>query len=92
MNRRKDTYRAALGRDQAGAGSRTPRATTLSSRYVRITIEVDPVVHRSVERWVRPPVALLTHTGAAALRLLTAVAARQSPPGARGSGQPEAAP
>lgn len=79
MNQRRDNYRAALGRSQAAAQPRTPRATTLSSRYVRITIEVDPAVRGTVERWARPPMALLTYTGTAALRMLTAVAARARP-------------
>jgi hypothetical protein len=84
MNQRKDNYRAALGRSQADPGPHTSNVTKLSSRYVRITIEVDPDVHRNVERWVGPPIALLANTGAAALRFLTVVAA-QSPSSDTGS-------
>jgi hypothetical protein len=76
MNQRKDNYRAALRRGQADQGPHTPKATTLSSRFVRITIEIDPDVQRNLDRWVVPPVALLTNTGAAVLRVLTGVAAK----------------
>ena len=80
MNQRKDNYRAALQRGQAEPGPRTPTVTTLTSRYVRITSELDPVVQRNLGRWVAPPVALLANTGAAAMRVLAAVVAR-TPPG-----------
>lgn len=76
MNQRKDSYRAALGRERGGQGSRGPKVTTVSSRYVRVTIEVDPDVHRRVARWVRPPFDLAVGTGAAALRALSALVTR----------------
>lgn len=78
MNQRKDNYRAALRRDQPDPGPHSPKATTLSSRYVRITIEIDPDVQRNLDRWVVPAVALLTNTGAAALRVMTAFAGPSS--------------
>lgn len=81
MNQRRDTYRAALRRDQAAPKPHALKTTTLSSRYVRITIEVDPAVRRTVERWARPPIDLLAYTGSAALRVLTAMAPKQPPPG-----------
>jgi hypothetical protein len=74
MNQRKDNYRAALQRDQTDPGPHTPKVTTLSSRYVRITIELEPDVQRTLDRWAVPAVVLLTDTGAAALRVLTAFA------------------
>jgi hypothetical protein len=77
MNQRKDNYRAALQRGQADPGPRTPNVTTLNSRYVRITIELDPEVQRNLDRWVAPPVTLLTNAGAAAMRVLTTVGARR---------------
>lgn len=76
MNQRKDSYRAALGRDRTGQGSRGPRVTTVSSRYVRVTVEVDPDVHRRVARWVMPPVGLAVGAGAAVLRALAALTGR----------------
>lgn len=76
MNQRKDSYRAALGRERDRQGARTPHATTVSSRWVRVTIEVDPDVRRTVARWVMPPVGLAVGAGAAALRALTALTAR----------------
>jgi hypothetical protein len=71
MNQRKDNYRAVLRRGQADPAPQTPKGTTLSTRYVRITIEFDPDVQRNLDRWMVPAVTLLTHTGAAALRVLT---------------------
>lgn len=82
MNQRKDNYRAALGRSQEDQGPRALKVTTVSSRYVRITIEVDPDVHRTLGRWVVPPVALIANTGAAALRLVTERVPRTAPPDA----------
>ncbi|WP_367318883.1 hypothetical protein [Streptomyces sp. HUAS ZL42] len=78
MNQRKDNYRAALLRGQAEPGPHTPRATTLRTRYVRITIEVDPEVQRILDRWTTPAVGLLTDTGAAALRVLTVFTDRKT--------------
>jgi hypothetical protein len=75
MKQRKDNYRAALQRGQADAQPHTPKVTTLNSRYVRITIEFDPELQRHLDRWTAPTVALLTNTGTAALRVLTAFAA-----------------
>lgn len=83
MNQRKDNYRAALARDRSDPPPPTRKVTTLSSRYVRITIEIDPDVQRGVERWVTPPVALLTSSGAAARRVLTAIAAKPPSSGSR---------
>lgn len=82
MNQRKDNYRAALGRSQADQEPRAPKVTTVSSRYVQITIEVHPDVHRMLGRWVMPPVALIANTGVAALRLLTELVPKTAPPGA----------
>ncbi len=83
MNQRKDNYRAALGRGQTEPAPHTPQVTTLNSRYVRITIEIDPDARRTVERWVAPPLALLAATGTAALRFLTAGGATSPDSGTR---------
>ena len=76
MNQRKDNYRAALRRSQTEPGPHTAKATTLANRYVRITIEVDPDVQRILDRWMAPTASVLTNTGAAALRVVTAFVAR----------------
>ncbi|MXM65906.1 hypothetical protein GR925_21250 [Streptomyces sp. HUCO-GS316] len=77
MNQRKDNYRAALRRGQADPVPHTPKPTTLSNRYVRITIELDPDVQRNLDRWMEPAVTLLTNTGATAVRVLTMLTARR---------------
>jgi hypothetical protein len=75
MNQRKDSYRAALqrGHEPSAAPPRSARATTLHSRYVRVTIEVDPALQRDLTRWVGPPVSTVLLAGSNAVR---AVAAR----------------
>lgn len=75
MNQRKENYRAALQRDQADPQPHSPKVTTLNSRYVRITVELDPELQRYLDRWTAPTVTVLTNTGTAALRVLTALAA-----------------
>ena len=82
MNQRKDNYRAALGRSQPDQGPRAPKVTTVSSRYVQITIEVHPDAHWMLGRWVVPPVALIANTGVTALRLLTKLVPKTAPPDA----------
>ncbi|MFG3659508.1 hypothetical protein [Streptomyces sp. NPDC047706] len=72
MNQRKDNYRAALRRGQAEPQPHTPKAATLNSRYVRITIELEPDLQRHLDQWTAPAVALLTNAGTAALRVLSA--------------------
>lgn len=81
MNQRKDNYRAALRRGQADPQPHTPKAATLNSRYVRITIELEPDLQRHLDQWTAPTIALLTNAGTAALRVLTAFT-----PGAPSSG------
>ncbi|MFG2947192.1 hypothetical protein [Streptomyces adustus] len=72
MTQRKNNYRAALHRDPAEPGSSPTRATTLSTRFVRITIELAPEAARSLDRWTAPAVTLLSHTRTTALHLLSA--------------------
>ncbi|MGW1067515.1 hypothetical protein ACWD4F_23725 [Streptomyces aureus] len=71
MNQRKDTYRAALQREPDDTAPRQARVARLHTRYVRVTIELDPAVPRELTRWVGPPLSALLRAGAAALRPLT---------------------
>ncbi|MFD5521811.1 hypothetical protein [Streptomyces sp. NPDC127066] len=71
MNQRKDTYRAALRREPETDPPRHAKVARLHTRYVRVTIELDPTLPDELTRWVRPPVSALLRVGAAALRPLT---------------------
>jgi hypothetical protein len=71
VNQRKDTYRAALRREPDTAAPRHAKVARLHTRYVRVTIELDPALPRELGRWVGPPVSALLRVGAAALRPLT---------------------
>ncbi|MEV6192929.1 hypothetical protein AB0M19_11070 [Streptomyces sp. NPDC051920] len=71
MNQRKDTYRAALQREPDPAAPRQAKVARLHTRYVRVTIELDPMLPDELSRWVGPPVSALLRVGAAALRPLT---------------------
>jgi len=70
VNQRKDTYRAALQREPDAAAPRHTKVTQLRTRYVRVTIELDPALPRDLTRWVGPPVSALVRAGAAVLRPL----------------------
>ncbi|QKV96294.1 hypothetical protein HUT19_35060 [Streptomyces sp. NA02950] len=71
MTQRKDMYRAALQREQDVAEPRSAKVTTLHTRYLRVTIEVDPDLRRDLSRWVNLPVSALVLVGATVLRSLT---------------------
>jgi hypothetical protein len=81
MNQRKDNYRAALRRDPVEPQPPAPRVTTLSNRYVRVTIELDADVQRRLGRWVTPAAALVTGTARTALGVVTALTDRVPPSG-----------
>ncbi|MEU5256351.1 hypothetical protein [Streptomyces longwoodensis] len=81
MNQRKDNYRAALRREPVEPQPPAPRVTTLSNRYVRVTIELDADVQRRLDRWVTPAAALVTGTARTALGVVTALADRVPPSG-----------
>ncbi|MCX5181703.1 hypothetical protein [Streptomyces sp. NBC_00268] len=70
MNQRKDTYRAALQRGPEVAAPRAVKVTQLHTRYVRVTIELDPALPRELTRWVGSPVSAILRAGAAVLRPL----------------------
>ncbi|MER5471069.1 hypothetical protein ABZX90_30515 [Streptomyces sp. NPDC002935] len=74
MNQRKDTYRAALQREPDVAAPRHAKVARLHTRYVRVTIELDPALPRELTRWVGPPVSAVLRVGAAVLRPLTGTA------------------
>lgn len=80
MTERKDRYRAALERGGESAArpsaARPARVTTLQSRYVSVTIEVDPDLEKSVTRWVGPPLSALVLAGTNVLRVVIDTAAR----------------
>ncbi|MEU0397266.1 hypothetical protein ABZ208_31740 [Streptomyces sp. NPDC006208] len=88
MTERKDRYRAALQRGEDTA-TRSSRIITLNSRYVRMTIEVDPDLQRDLTRWASLPVSALVLAGTTVLRTLTgtATAAPESAEGAPHSGR-----
>lgn len=58
MKERKDRYRAALQRG-GDIAARSSKIITLNSRYIRMTIEVDPDLQRDLTRWASLPVSAL---------------------------------
>ncbi|MEU2157708.1 hypothetical protein ABZ532_22330 [Streptomyces sp. NPDC019396] len=84
MTERKDRYRAAL--ERAGdSTARSSKVTTLHSKYVSVTIEVDPDLREGLMRWAGPPLSLLVLAGATVFRAVSDAAARLPlvPDGAR---------
>ncbi|WP_338674772.1 hypothetical protein V1460_18600 [Streptomyces sp. SCSIO 30461] len=75
MTERKDRYRAALERG-GDSTARPPKGTTLHSKYVSVTIDVDPDLREGLMRWVGPPVSLLVLAGATLLRAVSGATAR----------------
>ncbi|MFF3687254.1 hypothetical protein [Streptomyces sp. NPDC002187] len=74
MTERKDRYRAALQRG-GDTAARSSKIITLNSRYVRMTIEVDPDLQRDLTRWAGLPISALMLAGTTVLRTLTGAAA-----------------
>jgi hypothetical protein len=70
MNQRKDSYRAALQRGNDTPAPRSVKVTTLNSRYIRVTVEVDPALRQDVTQWITAPVSALALAGATVVRLL----------------------
>jgi len=82
MSQRKENYRAALGREQGDVcGPRSTKVTTLQSRYLRVTVEVDPDLQGDLTRWVGRPVSSVVLVGTTVLRTLAATVGRVSRPG-----------
>ncbi|MFI5525721.1 hypothetical protein [Streptomyces platensis] len=81
MSQRKESYRAALQRGQDVAAPRSAKVTTLQSRYLRVTVEVDPDLRGDLTRWVTWPVSSVMVAGTTVLRTLAATVGRVSRPG-----------
>ncbi|MER7665781.1 MULTISPECIES: hypothetical protein [unclassified Streptomyces] len=75
MTERKDRYRAALDRGRESA-ARPSKVTTLHTRYVSVTIEVDPDLQKGLTRWAGPPLSVLVLAGTSVLRAVADVAPR----------------
>ncbi|MEU5543305.1 hypothetical protein AB0G85_13070 [Streptomyces sioyaensis] len=80
MSQRKDSYRAALQRGQ-DVSAPQPTVTTLHSRYLRVTVEVDPDLRGDLTRCVGRPVSSVLFAGTTVLRTLAVLAGRVSRPG-----------
>lgn len=81
MSQRKDSYRAALQRGQDVSAPRPTKVATLQSRYIRVTLEVDPDLQGDLARWVGRPVSSVVLAGTGVLRTLVATVGRVSRPG-----------
>ncbi|MEX2971753.1 hypothetical protein [Streptomyces sp. C184] len=80
MSQRKNSYRAALQRGQ-DVSAPQPTVTTLHSRYIRVTVEVDPDLRGDLTRCVGRPVSSVLLAGTTVLRTLAVIAGRVSRPG-----------
>lgn len=74
MSRRKENYRAALQRGQDVSAPRSTKVTTLQSRYIRVTVEVDPDLRGDLTRWMGRPVSSVVFAGATVVRTLATTA------------------
>ncbi|ANZ14772.1 hypothetical protein O1L44_02170 [Streptomyces noursei] len=72
MSQRKESYRAALRREPDVSASPSTKVTTLRSRYIRVTVELDPDLRGDLTRWVGRPVSSVVVAGATVLRTLSA--------------------
>ncbi|MFG2396953.1 hypothetical protein [Streptomyces lydicus] len=82
MTQRRENYRAALRREQDDvSGPRSTKVTTLESRYLRVTVEVDPDLQCDLTRWVGRPVSSVVLVGTTVLRTLVDTVGRVSRPG-----------
>ncbi|MGW4562197.1 hypothetical protein ACWEN3_07200 [Streptomyces sp. NPDC004561] len=72
MNQRKDAYRAAMRPrpDTAEPSSPPRRVTALDTRYVKVTVELDPAFARDLTGWAGQPLSALVRVGEAVLRPL----------------------
>lgn len=82
MSQRRENYRAALRREQDDvSGPRPTKITSLQSRYIRVTVEVDPDLQSDLTRWVGRPVSSVVFAGTSVLRTLAATVGRATRPG-----------
>ncbi|MFF3766311.1 hypothetical protein ACFYYR_19825 [Streptomyces sp. NPDC001922] len=81
MSQRKESYRAALQRGQDVAAPRSTEVTALQSRYLRVTVELDPGLRGHLVRWVASPVSSVVVAGTTVVRTLVDTVGRVSRPG-----------
>ncbi len=81
MSQRKESYRAALQRGQDVAAPRSTNVTTLQSRYLRVTVEVDPDLRGDLTRWVAWPVSSVVAAGTTVLRTVATTVGMVTRPG-----------
>ncbi|MFS4094773.1 hypothetical protein [Streptomyces sp. AF1A] len=72
MNQRKDAYRAAMQRrpDTTAPSPPPRRVTALDTRYVKVTVELDPALARDLSTLAGPPLSALVRVSEAVLRPL----------------------
>ncbi|GAB7028685.1 hypothetical protein AB0G35_23740 [Streptomyces sp. NPDC021749] len=81
MSQRRESYRAALRREQHVSSPRSANVTTLQNRYIRVTVEVDPGLRGDLTRWLGRPVSSAVFAGTAVLRTLAVTVGCVSRPG-----------
>ncbi|MER6053273.1 hypothetical protein ABT168_38545 [Streptomyces sp. NPDC001793] len=92
MSQRKESYRAALRREQDVSAPRSTNVTRLQSRYIRVTVEVDPDLRGDLTRWMGRPISSVMLVGATVLRTLAATAGWVSRPGNQAASGPREVP
>ncbi|QHC24308.1 hypothetical protein [Streptomyces sp. GS7] len=92
MSQRKDSYRAALRREQDVSAPRSTKVARLKSRYIRVTVELDPDLRGDLTRWMVRPVSSVVLAGATVLRTLAATAGWVARPGDQAASVPREVP
>ncbi|MGW7023159.1 hypothetical protein ACWGGS_27960 [Streptomyces decoyicus] len=92
MSQRKESYRAALRREPDVSAPRSTNVTRLQSRYIRVTVEVDPDLRGDLTRWMGWPLSSAVFAGATVLRTLAATAGWVARPGGQASSAPREVP
>ncbi|BDM70086.1 hypothetical protein HEK616_35730 [Streptomyces nigrescens] len=88
MSQRRESYRAALRRGQDVSSPRSANLATLRSRYIRVTVEVDPSLRGDLTRWLGRPVSSAVLAGTTVLRTLAVTVGCGSRPGDRAASVP----
>ncbi|MFE1172253.1 hypothetical protein [Streptomyces sp. NPDC058773] len=92
MNQRKENYRAALRRGPDVSAPRSTNVTRWQSRYIRVTVEVDPDLRGDLARWMGWPVSSVVSAGATVLHTLAATAGWVARPGGQALSTPREVP
>ncbi|MGD3109794.1 hypothetical protein [Streptomyces sp. YGL11-2] len=92
MSQRKESYRAALLREQDVSAPRSAKVARLKSRYIRVTVELDPDLRGDLTRWMGRPVSSVVLAGATVLRTLAATVGWVSRPGDQAASAPREVP